>query len=164
MNYQEKGTSIIYRNYQENKISHNSISKLRDFCKKKNLKLFISNNFKLALNLKLDGAYIPSFNGSLSHLNFSINKNFKVLGSAHNIYQIRTKEKQRVDEIFISSLFKKNSNYLGFYPTKILSKKTKKQIILLGGISNKNVSLIKMLDCKGFAGISYFTKKKAPIN
>ena len=127
LDYQEKGTSIIYRNYQENKISYNSIIKLRDFCKKKKLRLFISNNFKLAINLKLDGAYIPSFDTSLSHLNFSLNKNFKIIGSAHNIYQIRVKERQKVDEIFISSLFKRNSNYLGFYRTKVLSKATKKK-------------------------------------
>ena len=161
LDYQEKGTAIIYRNYEENKVSYNSIIKLRDFCKKKNLQLFISNNFKLALNLKLDGAYIPSFNSSLSHLNFSLNNNFKIIGSAHNIYEIRTKERQKVDEIFISSLFKKNSNYLGFYRIKALSKITEKKIILLGGISKDKIKLIKMLDCEGFAGITYF-KKKGP--
>ena len=67
-----------------------------------------------------------------------------------------------MDEIFISSLFKKNSNYLGFYRIKALkSKITEKKIILLGGISKDKIKLIKMLDCEGFAGITYF-KKKGP--
>ena len=68
---------------------------------------------------------------------------------------------QKVDEIFISSLFKKNSNYLGFYRIKTLSKITEKKIIPLGGISEDKIKLIKMLDCEGFAGITYF-KKKGP--
>ena len=156
LDYQEKGTAIIYRNYEENKVSYNSIIKLRDFCKKKNLQLFISNNFKLALNLKLDGAYIPSFNSSLSHLNFSLNNNFKIIGSAHNIKQIRNKELQNVSKIFLSSIFKLNKNFLGINRFKLTSRLTKKDIVVLGGITKKNIKLIKLVDCKEFAGISFF--------
>ena len=134
---------------------------LRDYCRKKGLKLFISNNFKIALNLKLDGAYIPSFNKSTLHLNYSLNKNFKIIGSAHDIYQIRIKEKQKVSEIVISSLFKKNENYLGLYRSKNLSNLTKRKIIILGGIKEEKLKLIKFLNFRSFAGITYF-KKKAP--
>ena len=38
---------------------------------------------------------------------------------------------------------------------------SEKKIILLGGISKDKIKLIKMLDCEGFAGITYF-KKKGP--
>ncbi len=31
-----------------------------------------------------------------------------------------------------------------------------KKIIALGGISKKNIKLINILNCYGFAGISYF--------
>ncbi len=161
LDYQEKGTSIIYRNYQINKINLNSLIILKNYCKQKGFKLYVSNNLKIALNLKLDGAYIPSFNKSTSHLNYSINRNFHIIGSAHNIYEIRIKEKQRVSEIVISSLFKKNKNYLGIYRSKILSNLTKKKIILLGGVTKDKLRLIKLMNCKSFAGISYF-KKKAP--
>ena len=37
------------------------------------------------------------------------------------------KELQKVQNIFISSLFKKNKNYLGIYRFKILGKYTKKK-------------------------------------
>ena len=134
---------------------------LRDYCKKKDLKLYISNNFKIALNLKLDGAYIPSFNKSTSHLNFSLNTNFHIIGSAHNIYEVRIKERQKVNEIVISSLFKKNINYLGLYRFKSLSNLTDKKIIILGGIAEEKLRLLKLINCNGFAGITYF-KKKAP--
>ena len=96
----------------------------------------------------------------MSHLNFSLSNNFKILGSAHNIYEGRTKERQKVDEIFISSLFKRIL-IIWDYRIKTLSKITEKKIIPLGGISKDKIKLIKMLDCVGFAGITYF-KKKGP--
>ncbi len=137
------------------------LQKFRDYCKKKNLKLILSNNFKLALNLKLDGAYIPSFNKSLNHLNYSIFKDFIILGSAHNIKEIRIKEKQKVDQIVLSSLFKKNKNYLGIYRFKSLKNLTRQNVIALGGVTQKNLKKIKLTGCNSFAGITYF-KKKAP--
>ena len=137
------------------------LKELKIFCKKKNLKLILSNNFKLALSLKLDGAYIPSFNKSVAHLNYSLHKNFITIGSAHNIKEIRIKEIQKVDQIVLSSLFKKNKNYLGLYRFKTLKNLTKKNVIALGGITKNNKKKIKLLNCNSFAGITYF-KKKAP--
>jgi len=37
-----------------------------------------------------------------------------------------------------------------------ISKLTKLKIIALGGISKKNINKLKILNCFGFAGISYF--------
>ena len=163
INKLDKKTIIIYRNYKENFKNLNILKQLKNFCKKKNFKLILSNNFKLALNLRLDGAYIPSFDNSLSHLNYSLYKNFITIGSAHNLREIRIKEKQKVDQIVLSSLFKKNKNYLGLYRFKTLKNLTKKNIIVLGGITKNNIKQIKLVNCNSFAGISYF-KKKAPTN
>jgi len=129
-------TAIIYRNYSKN-INKIEILKIKKFCNKKKLKLFLSNNFKLALRLNLHGIYIPSFNKSFNHLNFKFKKSFIILGSAHNLREIRIKELQKVDAIFLSSLFKKNRNYLGLLKFINLSTLTKKNIIALGGISKK---------------------------
>ncbi len=148
-------TAIIYRNYSKN-INKIEILKIKKFCNKKKLKLFLSNNFKLALRLNLHGIYIPSFNKSFNHLNFKFKKSFIILGSAHNLREIRIKELQKVDAIFLSSLFKKNRNYLGLLKFINLSTLTKKNIIALGGISKKNKKLISMIKLWGFAGISYF--------
>jgi len=153
---QYKDTVIIYRNYSS-KIDHNeNILKIKNYCKKKGVKFYLSNNIKLAIKLNLDGAYLPSFNKSTKHLAFSIKKNFKIIGSAHNLKEIRIKESQNVEKIFLSSLFKKNSNYLGLNKFKLLSKLTKKKVVVLGGISKKNLKKIKLLNCFEFAGISYF--------
>ena len=75
---------------------------------------------------------------------------------------MRIKERQRVKIIFISSLFKKNKNYLGIYKFKNLASLTKKIIIALGGISKMNEKKLKVLNCYGFSGISYFEQKKGP--
>jgi len=152
---QDKDTAIIYRNYIPNdKISN--ILKFKIYCRKRGYKFFLANNLKLAINLDLDGAYIPSFNKSINHLSFSCKKNFLLIGSAHNISEIKIKELQNVKIIFLSSLFKKNKNYLGINKFKLLSKLTNKKIVALGGISIKNKKKLKLLDCVGFAGIFYF--------
>jgi thiamine-phosphate pyrophosphorylase len=123
---------------------------------KKGYKFFLSNNVKLAINLSLDGAYIPSFNQDTKHLSYAIPKKFLIIGSAHNNQEIKIKEKQLVKFIFLSSLFKKNKNYLGINRFKLLAKLTNMQVIVLGGISKKNLKKLKLLNCFGFAGISFF--------
>ena len=153
---QDKKTIIIYRNYSPNKIDKTLILKIKRFCRKNSIKFFLSNNIKLALKLNLDGAYIPSFNKSLHHLSFSLKKKFGLIGSAHNLKEIRVKEVQGVDKIFISSLFKRNKNYLGINRYKLLSKLSKKKIVVLGGISRSNVKKLKLINYPNFAGISYF--------
>ena len=110
----------------------------------------------MAIKYNLDGAYIPSFNKSTKHLAYSFKKNFEIIGSAHNLKEIRTKEKQKVDKIFLSSLFKKNKNYLGINKFIILKRFTSKEVVVLGGISKKNLMKLKLLKTKSFAGISFF--------
>ena len=78
------------------------------------------------------------------------------MGSAHNLKEIKIKELQKINKIFLSSIFKKNKNFLGINRFKLLSKLTKKEIIALGGISKKNIKLIKLTKSLKFAGISYF--------
>ena len=156
INKQDSKTIIIYRNYTSKKIDETLILKIKNYCKKKLLKFYISNDVKLAIKLNLDGAYIPSFNKNYSHLSFSYKKNFKIIGSAHNFKEIKIKELQKVKKIFLSSLFKKNKNYLGINKFKLLSNLTKKRIVALGGISKNNLKKLKLLNNPDFAGISYF--------
>ena len=152
---QDKLTAIIYRNYVAI-VDLNSIIKIKNYCKKKNYKFFLSNNIKLSIKLNLDGAYIPSFNKNLDHLSYSFKKSFLIIGSAHNNKEIKIKEIQGVSAIFLSSIFKKNKNFLGINKFKLLSKKTDRKIIALGGISEKNFKQLKLVNCFGFGGISFF--------
>ena len=156
INKQDKQTVIIYRNYSISKINEDLILKIKKHCKKRKIKFYLSNNIKLAIKLDLDGAYIPSFNRNKNHLAYSFKKSFNLIGSAHNLKEIRIKEKQGVKKIFLSSLFKNNKNFLGINKFKLLSKLTIKNIVILGGISNKNKKKLLLLNQSEFAGISYF--------
>ena len=152
-----KNTSIIYRNY-DIKINKKEILEIKKFCKLKNIKFYLSNNIKLAIKLGLDGGYIPSFNKSISHNSFSLRTNFSLLGSAHNVKEIRVIEKQQVKKIFISPIFftEKKRFYLGTYKFLKLKNITEKEIACLGGINKNNIKKIKMLKIKNVAGISFF--------
>ena len=152
----DKQTVVIYRNYNLKSLNKELILKLKKYCQKKGIKFYLSNNVKLAMTLDLDGVYIPSFNKSTKHLSFSFKKKFGLIGSAHNIREIKIKEKQKVSKIFISSVFKKNKNYLGINKFKLISNLTKKEVVALGGISKENIKKLKLLNSSEFAGISYF--------
>jgi thiamine-phosphate pyrophosphorylase len=158
---QDKETTIIYRNY-DRKVDEKLIIKIKTYCKKKGNKFLLSNNIKLAIKLKLDGAYIPSFNKNTKHLSYSLTKKFIIMGSAHNIYEMNTKRLQNVSTIFLSSIFKKNKNYLGINRFKLLSLLSKRPFIALGGIKNNNLKKLNLINCLGFAGISFFEQKKGP--
>ena len=152
----DKQSVVIYRNYNSRFPDIELILKIRNFCKKKRIEFYLSNNVKLAIKLNLNGAYIPSFNKTTKHLSFSFKKNFILVGSAHNIKEIKIKETQNVKKIFISSVFKKNKNYLGINRYKLISNFTQKKAVALGGISKKNFNKLKLFNSREFAGISYF--------
>jgi len=149
--------AIIYRNYNEN---HNieDLIRFKNFCNKTKRKFLISNNIYLAFKLKLDGVYLPSFNKEMilkKYVNF---RNFIIIGSAHNLKEIRIKEKQQVMQIFLSPIFKDTAKNkcLGINNFNKLCKYTKKPIIALGGINTKKLNLLKHVKINGFAAISFF--------
>ena len=158
---QDKQTSIIYRNYDQD-IDEKLILRIKNYCKKKGNEFLLSNNIKLAIKLDLDGAYIPSFNKNTKHLSYSLKKKFIILGSSHNIFEMRIKEIQNVKVIFLSSIFKRNKNFLGIYRFNLLSHLVKKPFIALGGISMGNLKKLSLINSIGFAGISFFEQKKGP--
>jgi thiamine-phosphate pyrophosphorylase len=158
---QDRETVIIYRNYNQ-EVDKKLILNIKNYCKKKGNKFLLSNNVKLAIKLDLDGVYIPSFNKDKKHLSYSFKKKIIILGSAHNLYELKTKKLQNANVIFLSSIFKKNKNFLGIYRFKLLSLLNKNLVIALGGISNNNIKKLNLINGLGFAGISFFEQKKGP--
>ena len=88
------------------------------------------------------------------------------MGSAHNLKEIRLKEKQGVDVIFLSPLFKvyKSKYFLGINRFNNLAKLSQRKIIALGGIDYRNFKVLNFINAQGFASISFFkkTKKNGP--
>ena len=156
--------NIIYRNYSS-KENFTTVQKLSNFCKLNQRKLYIANNFKWAFKLKADGLYLPSFNRRLAYKNLNITKKFRIIGSAHNLIDIKIKELQGCQEIFLAPIFynSKKKKYLGIVKFSFLSLKTKIQTVALGGINKKNYNKLKQVNVSGFAAISWI-KKTGLIN
>jgi thiamine-phosphate pyrophosphorylase len=154
-----KNICIIYRNY-DSKTSIEKLLGFKKYCNKFKHKFLISNEIDLAFKLKLDGVYLPSFNKKFYHKKFQYFKNFLIIGSAHSLEEIKIKERQNVEQIFLSPLFKtkKSSRFLGIMKFNNLSKFTKKPLIALGGINESNIKQLKLINGEGFAGITYFKK------
>ena len=151
-----KNISFIWRN-KDKETPINTLIKLRDFCKKNQRSFYISNNVKLAEKINANGVYISSTNRNLNLRIHKLKKKFKILGSAHNFNEIKIKELQNIDEIFLSPLFKEKTNkQLNIYRYLKLRGITKMRDISLGGINNKNIKKLNMIKPFGFAGISYF--------
>ena len=90
------------------------------------------------------------------HNSYNLKKNFKLIGSAHNLAEIRIKEKQNVTSIFISSIFKNNKSnkFLGIYKFFNLMSLTKKNVICLEEINKNNIKKINLLSITSFGSIS----------
>jgi len=154
----DKKVIIIYRNYKKN-IQEKLIRDIQNFCKINNKKFYLADNLKLASKLKLDGVYIPSFNRDLK-IKYFRHKNLDIIGSAHNFKEIKIKEKQGVTKIFLSPIFrtKKKKEYLDLMKFNLLSNYTSKKVIALGGINLSNLKKLNLINCHGFAAITFFKK------
>ena len=152
--------SIIYRNYSKT-VKSKELIKIKQFCKKKRIKFYISNNIEECLKYDLDGLYIPSFNKR--NLTKKLNPHKQtIIGSAHNHIEIRKKIEQGCKIIFLSPLFKTyKSKYLNIPKFNLIKMSFKNKFVALGGINQNNIPKIKMLDIYGISGISMYKKKPA---
>lgn len=160
----DKKIAIIFRNYDQ-KHSTTLLKQLCKFCKKIGKRVFLANDIKSAVILKFDGVYIPSFNKKIYTKNLRKNNTFLFLGSAHNTKEVREKEGQGVDLIFLSPVFKvkKSRKNLDVNKFNLIANSSKSKMIALGGFNNSNLKKLKILKAYGFASISFF-KKKGPKN
>ena len=110
----------------------------------------------------MKGVYLPAFNKRIiyNNLNITAKKKFKIIGSAHNVAEIKVKEKQNCEEIFLSPIFKteKYKNYLDTIKFNILANKTKRNVIALGGVNLNNLKKIYSTRSIGVASISWIKK------
>ena len=150
---------IIYRNYNVGK-REKELVKIAKACKANRNQLFVSNDIKLAIKVKAEGIYIPSFNKTMGFANLE-KRNIKILGSAHNQKEIQKKISQNCSAVFLSPIFylEKSKKFLGLHKFNYLSYGNKINLLALGGISEANVHKLKLLNIKGFGGIRMFKKK-----
>ena len=127
--------------------------------------MYIANSLKDAIKYNFDGLYIPAFNKNLGFKNITRNS-FEIIGSAHNVSELKIKEKQGCSSIFLSPIFKNNKNkkFLDVIKTNLLKKLTKNKIVLLGGINQKTLKKSKLCSPSGVAAISWIKKNGPSIN
>jgi len=156
----DKNITLIWRSKDKN-YDIKTLYKLANFCKKNKINFILSNNIKLALKLKLNGVYISAYNKEIRQNCFQYKKDFKLIGSAHNLLEVNIKKIQKVKEIFISPIFKyKKRSPLGVHKCNFLFDDKSYQKVGLGGINEKNLKLLFLKDFSGIAAIDFFQKKR----
>lgn len=162
--------SIIIQNDLNNrsyKIENDNLYEIIKFCKKKNIKFYISNNLQLALKTKANGLFIDSLNKSIFRKFYK--KNFKIIGAAHNQVEYYFKQEQNCNLVFLSPLFF-NYKYsinriLGPIRFNLITRNWITDIGCLGGINMKNLKKIKLLrtNAIGFISLIKNLEKKKPV-
>ncbi len=156
--------SLIFRNYNK-KNNPVELKKLVMYCKNNRRKVYISNNLKDAIKFNFDGLYIPSFDRKLNFHNIIKNK-LEIIGSAHNVIELKIKEKQGCSIIFLSPIFENNKKkkFLDIIKSNLLKNLTENKIVLLGGINFRTLKRSKLCLPYGVASISWIKKNGPSIN
>ena len=156
---------IIYRN--THKIENiDKLVKFRRYCKTKKIDFYVSNDEKLTSALKADGLYISAYNKNLRLAKLK-KSNYKIIGSAHNIKELKIKILQGCSSIIFSRLFKVDHpfkrGFLGVIRFNLFKLSRKEDLIPLGGINLSNLTKLKMVQSNSFALLSEIKKKPAKL-
>jgi len=145
-----KKIKIIY--YNPNELNHKKIylekcKKMQIFCKKNNIKFFVSNDYRLAVELNCAGIFLTNFKNNKNFTNQ--NKMFEIIGRAHNQSEYSFFKTQGCSTIMLSPIFynKKYSLNRIINPIRfnLISNNWRTKVIALGGINLKNINKIKLL-------------------
>ncbi len=153
---------IIYRNNGDPE-NYQKLYNFRKKCKIKRFKFYVANNSKLAKECKADGIYVSSYNKK-NYLNY----NFNLIGSAHSFKEIYEKIKQGCTTIVLSRLFKTTykdkKSYLGIVKFNLIKNNYLINLVPLGGINDKNLLQLNLVNSNGFCLFSEIKKKPAISN
>ncbi len=156
---------IIYRASRKlRNICH--LMNFRKTCRAKKIQFFVSNNFKLMINLNADGLYISAYNKDL-RINKFKNTKFQIIGSAHNIKELQIKRQQGCTKFIFSRLFKTNYksklSFIGVVKFNLFKLSRKENLVPLGGIRLENLNKMKLVNSDAFVLMSEVKKKPAKI-
>ena len=157
-----KNISIIY-NILDKSENLNEFEKIRIFCRKNNIKLYIKNNYKLAIKAKCDGIFLNHKFKQKLIINYK-KPNFKTIVGVHSQQEFYNKTKEVFNNIIISPIFynKKYSINKILNPIKfnLLSLNWSKRKYALGGINVINLKKIYLTKSYGIGFISLINDPK----
>jgi thiamine-phosphate pyrophosphorylase len=160
-----RNLSIIYKT-ENNNLNIKEFLKIKNFCRKKRIKIYFPDDFKIAIKLGADGLFISSSNNKLYH---DYKKSFKFIGSAHSQKEFFFRSRQKCDYIFLSPIFKtekySNNKILGLSKFNLLSLNWAGNLIALGGINENNLRKVFLTKCCGVGFVSWMKnlKIKKPV-
>ena len=149
---------IIFNSNNFDKTSIEECSKIKKFCSKNNISLYIIDNYKVALKINANGIFLSNTNKRVL-LNEFQKKKFHILGSAHNQLEYYFKKLQHCRTIALSPLFlnpKYSKNQI-LGPTKfnLIRKDWKMELCALGGIAKNNINKIRIIKVKSIAFLRF---------
>ena len=162
-----RNISLIFKPKQKQLNSLNFI-KIKNFCKKNNIKLYGYDNHKIVTQNKLRGLVISS-NYKRQILNPYFKDQFKIIGIAHNQIEYFNKYRQGCSVTMLSPLFfnKKFSlnKILGPIKFRLITSNWKTDICALGGLNLNNSKKLKLikLNAIGFYSMILNQKLKKPV-
>lgn len=138
------------------------------FCKKNNIKLYITNNYRLAIKIKSDGIFINNKIKRKLIINYKKN-NFKIIVGVHSQQEYHIKKKESFENLLISPIFynEKYSVNRILNPVKfnLLTLNWQKRKYALGGIKINNLKKTYLTTSCGVGFISLIKdlKIKKPV-
>ena len=144
-----KNISIIYYNLEETnrKKYLSNCDSLYQFCRKKNLPFFITDNINLCIKYKCKGLLITRAKTSNNYT--YIKNKLHIIGKAHNQLEYSLLINKGCKTIMLSPLFYNqkysNNKILGPIKFNLITKCWKTEICALGGISQTNIKKINLL-------------------
>lgn len=149
--------NIIYNSHD---FKSDKFIKLNNFCKKKKIKLYILDNYKIAIKNRLNGIIISHNNKTINYFGNPLCKKQKleIIGKVHSQAEYFFKIRQNCTKIILSPIFKtpkySENNILKIIKFNLISSNWLVKKIPLGGINTKNYKKLKMTKAKYFAASS----------
>jgi thiamine-phosphate pyrophosphorylase len=146
----QKIKNILGIIYENQLIPSENFFKIKKFCKRNKIKLYILDDYRKVIKYKLNGLVVSSYNKAISNIqNGQFKKNnIEILGKAHNQLEFYQKKMQSCSTIFLSPIFITNkyskNKILGISKFNLISLNWSLHLIALGGVKLSNFKEIKM--------------------
>lgn len=155
-----QGSAIIVRHFSRIE-KWKIICNIKNLCRKHKVKIYVSDDQKLAISERLDGLHLSEKqlrNIAACGQVIKPYPGFQITAACHSITALRMAEKARIDAVLISPAFTTQSHpnirTKGVIGLQMLATSTSLKCYGLGGLQTKTARHLIHTELCGFAGIS----------
>ena len=155
-----KKNSNIEIIYNSHDFKSDNFFRVKNFCTKNKIKVYVLDNYKIAIKNKLNGIIISHNNKTRKYYGNPLcrTQKLEIIGKAHSQAEYFTKIKQDCKNIILSPIFDTNkyskNKLLKILKFNLISLNWVINTIPLGGINIKNYKYLKMVKGKCLAASS----------